>query len=75
MASVILAFGGMAEIPKRATRTEQFLTGRKWLRNNVEEAMTILESEFTPVSDARGGAKFRTLAAGNLLLKFYIQNP
>ena len=75
VASVILAFGGMAEIPKRATRTEQFLTGRKWLRNNVEEAMTILESEFTPVSDARGGAKFRTLAAGNLLLKFYIQNP
>jgi len=66
-----LAYGGMAERPKRATKTESFLTGKPWLRDHVEEAMDILDEEFTPISDARGGAGFRKIAARNLLLKFW----
>ena len=66
-----LAYGGMAERPKRATRTETFLTGKLWQREVVEDAMDVLDEEFTPIFDARSGAAFRTIAARNLLLKFW----
>jgi len=66
-----LAYGGMAERPKRATRTETFLIGKSWQREVVEEAMDVLDEEFTPISDVRSGAAFRKIAARNLLLKFW----
>lgn len=69
---IILAFGGMAGKTRRASRTEAFLLGKSWTRTVVEQAMEILESEFSPISDARAGAEYRNLVARNLLLKFYI---
>jgi xanthine dehydrogenase iron-sulfur cluster and FAD-binding subunit A len=68
---VVLAYGGMADRPSRAKHTEDFLTGRSWDRPTVEEAMGILGQEFTPISDVRGSASFRRIAAKNLLLKFW----
>jgi xanthine dehydrogenase small subunit len=68
---IILAFGGMADQPKRASETEHYLLYKSWTRANVEHAMKILVHEFTPLSDARSGAEYRNLVAGNLLLKFY----
>lgn len=68
---IVLAYGGMAEMTKRAVKTEAFLTGKSWTRPNIEEAMKIVDSEFTPISDARSGAEFRRMAARNLLLKFW----
>ncbi len=68
---IILAFGGMADQPKRAGDAEKFLTGKPWTRSTVEQAMKILAEEFSPWSDARAGADYRNLAARNLLLKFY----
>jgi len=68
---IILAFGGMADHPRRAGDTEHFLTGKPWTRPNVEHAMKILFHEFLPLSDARAGAEYRSLVARNLLLKFY----
>ena len=70
---IILAFGGMADTPKRASETEKFLFGKPWTRSNVEHAMKILVQEFLPWSDARAGAEYRNLAARNLLLKFYAE--
>lgn len=74
---IILAFGGMADTPKRARNTEKFLFGKSWTRPNVDHAIKILSEEFTPLSDARAGAEYRTLVAGNLLLKFFLEttNP
>jgi xanthine dehydrogenase iron-sulfur cluster and FAD-binding subunit A len=37
----------------------------------VEEAMEILKSEFSPISDARAEKEYRAMAAANLLLKFW----
>lgn len=68
---IILAFGGMADRPKRASETEHFLLYKPWTRANVDHAMKILIHEFTPLSDARSGADYRKIVAGNLLLKFY----
>ena len=66
-----IIFGGMAEMTKHADLTEKFLQGKSWSRETVEEAMNVLESEFTPISDARSGAQFRVIAARNILLKFW----
>ncbi|MCD4665718.1 MAG: FAD binding domain-containing protein, partial [Bacteroidales bacterium] len=68
---IILAFGGMAEITKRALKTENFLLNKLWSRENIEKAIEILKNEFNPISDARSGKEFRKIVAGNLLLKFY----
>ena len=70
---IILAFGGMADTPKRAAETEKFLTGKPWARSTVDQAMKILVKEFSPWSDARAGAEYRNLVAGNLLLKFFAE--
>lgn len=69
--NIILAYGGMAERPKRATETEKFLRGKSWTREVVEKAMDILQQDFTPISDVRGSAEFRRIAARNLILKFW----
>ena len=66
-----IIYGGMAEMTKHAEKAEQFLKGKEWSLKTVKRAMPIIEKEFTPIADARSGAGFRTLAAKNLLLKFY----
>jgi len=71
VASIVLAYGGMAERIKRADSVEHFLSGRKWNRETVEEAMQYIDKDFTPISDVRGGAEMRRVAAKNLLLKFW----
>ena len=71
--SIVLAYGGMAEITKRAKNAEQFLAGKQWTRESIEQAMTLIDKDFTPISDARGSAEFRQVAARNLLMKFFIE--
>lgn len=69
--SITLAYGGMAAVTKRALKAEEYLKNKVWNRENVENAMMLVGEEFTPISDARSGAEFRTAAAKNLLLKFW----
>ncbi|MEI6681367.1 MAG: xanthine dehydrogenase molybdopterin binding subunit [Bacteroidota bacterium] len=71
VAESVLVYGGMAEMPKRALHTEAFLAGREWNFQVVNQAMAILEDEFTPISDARAGATYRKIAGSRLLLKFF----
>jgi xanthine dehydrogenase small subunit len=71
--SVVLAYGGMAERTKRAATTEQALLGKQWSREIIEHAMPMVDNDFTPISDARGSADFRKVAARNLLMKFFIE--
>jgi xanthine dehydrogenase small subunit len=73
VSAITLAYGGMAATTKRVTEAEIFLMGNEWNRENIEEAMKMIEKAFTPVSDARSGAEFRSLAAKNLLMKFWIE--
>jgi xanthine dehydrogenase small subunit len=68
---IILAYGGMAEIARRAPNTEAWLRGRPWTRETVEEAAARVASEFTPISDTRGSAEMRAIVARNLLVKFW----
>jgi len=71
---IILAYGGMAAQPIRAVQTEAFLIGKPWNQKTVGEAMDILFTEFSPLSDARANAGYRSLVARNLLMKFYVES-
>ncbi len=69
--AIILAYGGMADRVRRAESAEAFLRGKTWNRPTVEGAMRCIDADFTPISDVRGSAAMRTIAARNLLLKFW----
>jgi len=66
---VRIAFGGMAEIPKRATSCEAALEGAIWQKSRIEQAMAALEKDFTPIDDMRASARYRMQVAKNLILK------
>jgi xanthine dehydrogenase iron-sulfur cluster and FAD-binding subunit A len=67
--TIILAFGGMAEVPKRATKTEAFLLNKAWTIDAIKKASANIGDDFKPISDARSSAEYRLQAAKNLLLK------
>lgn len=68
---ILLAFGGMAEMTKRAQKTEQFLLNKEFNQENVILSSKILQTEFKPISDARSSKETRSIMAKNLLIKFY----
>ncbi|MDQ6656567.1 MAG: xanthine dehydrogenase small subunit, partial [Verrucomicrobiota bacterium] len=66
-----LAYGGVAALPARALKTEQALIGKAWSSATCEEVLSILETEFTPLSDVRGSASYRSGLVKSLLQKFF----
>jgi xanthine dehydrogenase small subunit len=69
-----IAYGGMAGIPKRATRTENSLIGKQWNETTVRDAMQAMTNDFTPMSDMRASAEYRMQVAQNYLLRFWIES-
>lgn len=72
--SATIAFGGMAAIPKRANHCEQALLNQVWTEATIHQAMDALQQDFSPLSDFRASAEYRTQAARNLLLKCWIES-
>ncbi|WP_299017703.1 xanthine dehydrogenase small subunit [uncultured Photobacterium sp.] len=75
--SARIAFGGMADIPKRARHCEKSLVGNSWSLETINNAMAALDSDFVPISDLRASAAYRRQTAANMLYRFFIeqQNP
>jgi len=69
--SINIALGGVAAIVKRATKTEQFLIGKRLDKLVFEEASKILISEINPISDVRSTDVYRLQLAERILLRFY----
>ncbi|NDL63145.1 xanthine dehydrogenase small subunit [Acerihabitans arboris] len=67
-----LAYGGMAETPRRAAGAEAELLGKSWDRQTIENACLRLNDDFTPLSDLRAGGAYRLRVAQNLLRRFYL---
>ncbi|MDA7970290.1 MAG: FAD binding domain-containing protein [Gammaproteobacteria bacterium] len=67
------AFGGMAAVPKRAMKCERALRGRAFDERMLENAARALAEDFTPISDARASAEYRTRVAQNLLRRLQIE--
>jgi xanthine dehydrogenase small subunit len=73
VAEIRIALGGMAAIPKRAALTEALLQGEKWDEATVRAAMQKLAEDFTPMSDMRASAAYRSRATANLLYRFFLE--
>lgn len=71
--SARIAYGGMAAIPQRATAAEAALTGLELNESSLSLAAARLVLDFTPLSDHRAGADYRTKVAGNLLVRAGIE--
>jgi xanthine dehydrogenase small subunit len=69
-----IAFGGMAETPKRAAACEAVLAGRPWTETAVRAAAEALAQDFQPISDMRASADYRLQAAKNLLIKAFVES-
>ncbi len=67
VASIRIAYGGMAATPKRAKAVEAALLGKPWTEATVEAAIPAYDLDFTPLTDMRATAEYRQLAAKNLL--------
>jgi len=66
-----LAYGGMAATTKRAAGAEAKLLGGPWTAEAVAEAAALITTDFTPMTDHRGSAWYRSTVAANLLLGFF----
>ena len=73
VAEARVAFGGMAETPKRARAVEARLTGSAWTEATVRSAMAELEKDFTPITDWRASAGYRLRVAQNLLMRLFVE--
>lgn len=65
-----IAYGGVAAIPKRAYATEEFINRNPINPLNIAKALEILATEFTPLSDMRASAGYRSQVSENLLSRF-----
>ncbi len=64
-----LAFGGVAATPKRVFAAEESAVGRT-LEESLPAVTDILSREFTPLTDARGSATYRSAVLISLWEKF-----
>lgn len=60
-----IAAGGIAAIPLRLKKTEKFLQQNTLNSKTIYQAVDILHSEFTPLSDARGSSAYRHMLIEN----------
>ncbi len=69
-----VAYGGMAATPKRAEAVEKTLVGASLDEpTSWRAALAALSSDFTPLTDQRASAAYRTTVAANLLRKTLIE--
>jgi xanthine dehydrogenase small subunit len=66
-----ICYGGMAATPKRASNVEAALKNQPWTLATVLAALPAFDRDYTPLSDVRGSAGYRSQAAKNLLVKYF----
>lgn len=66
-----IAVGGVAATTLRLKQTEVFLNGKKIEATLVEQAVDCAQTEFNPISDARGSASYRRVLVANAIRRFF----
>lgn len=59
--------GGVGPVPMYLQKTSEYLTGKKITEELIEEAIEIMQTEISPISDARGSKEYKTLLLGQLI--------
>ena len=69
----MIAFGGMAGIPKRAIHVESKLLDHLWEEKVLQSCRKTWGEDFSPLSDLRSSSEYRQTTAHNLLLRYYYE--
>lgn len=72
--SARLAYGGMAETPRRAGHAERALLGAPWNEATIAAAVGALALDYAPISDLRASGAYRSAVAANLLRRFWLEH-
>ncbi len=68
---VHISAGGVAPFPKYLKETTSFLRGKRIDAEVLKEAITIMNTEIAPISDARGTADYKRLLLRQLFLAHF----
>ncbi len=68
-----LSAGGVGPVPMCLQKTSEFLKGKKISDSLVQEAIAIMQTEISPISDARGTKEYKTLLLGQLIKAHFIE--
>ncbi len=68
-----IAYGGMSEIPKRASIIEKNLVNSEFSENTFNRAVSLINKDFSPLDDMRASRNYRLAIAKNLLLKAFYE--
>jgi len=74
VARASIGVGGVAATPVRAIKTQAALLGQPWNPATVQAAAQVLRAEFSPISDMRASAAYRSEVLGNLLQRYWLES-
>jgi xanthine dehydrogenase small subunit len=68
-----ISAGGVAPIPLYLENTSQFLCGKKVELSSIVNAISIIQSEISPISDIRGSTDYKRLLINQLFKAHFIE--
>jgi xanthine dehydrogenase small subunit len=68
-----LSAGGVSPIPLFLKSTCEFLTGKEVTPSTINDAIVIVKSEISPITDARGTKEYKTLLLCQLIKAHFIK--
>ena len=69
-----IGVGGVAATPVRALQTQACLQDQPWDEARIQAAQQQLQHEFSPISDMRASASYRTQVLANLLQRAWYES-
>ena len=69
---VRISAGGVAPVPKLLDKTNAFLKDKPVTDTTIDEAIAIVQTEISPISDARGTAEYKRLLLGQLIKAHFL---
>lgn len=67
ISEVSISAGGVGPIPLFLEKTSSFLPGKSLSDNTIVDAIRIMQSEISPISDARGSKEYKALLLAQLI--------
>ncbi|MBL7748230.1 MAG: (2Fe-2S)-binding protein, partial [Chitinophagaceae bacterium] len=68
-----LSAGGVGPVPLFLQKTSAFLAGKTINETLVLEAIEVMKTEISPISDARGTKEYKTLLLGQLMKAHFLK--
>ncbi|MBZ0178317.1 MAG: FAD binding domain-containing protein [Melioribacteraceae bacterium] len=71
--NIFISAGGIAPIPKLLKETNKYLTGKGISIDTIDSALTVMQSEISPISDVRGSAEYKRLLLNQLFKAHFLK--